>query len=239
MDTFSLSEYLLTKEQINSIYSILTVSHPKIEEQYGAISIVKVILNKEDKEASTLVIIPGYSASSFMSGFESIMDGFDSYKNKYSVMYAVYWGTMVKTITDEYAKSAGDNKEEQYKLNEKIRIELAIVLDKILRSPDMELTNITLFGKSAGGGVSIHIAAMNSEVKYLYISCPGTNNYGEALIDKKELPIKLAWNKDDNKIDYTESQKFIEVFEKNKNDFKFYSYETGGHEFNPLFIQEL
>lgn len=103
MATFSLSEYILTKEQINSIYSILTVSHPKIEEQYGAISIVKVILN--NKEASTLVIIPGYSASSFMSGFESIMDGFDSYKNKYSIMYAVYWGPTVKTITDEYAKS--------------------------------------------------------------------------------------------------------------------------------------
>lgn len=237
MSTITLSEYLLTKEQINSIYSILTVSHPTIEEQYGAISIVKVILN--NKEASTLVIIPGYSASSFMSGFDKLMDGFDSYKNKYSIMYAVYWGPTVKTITDEYAKSAGDNKEEQYKLNEKIRIELAIVLDKILRSPDMELTNITLFGKSAGGGVSIHIAAMNPEVKYLYISCPGTNNYGEALIDKKDLPIKLAWNKDDNKLEYTESQKFIEVFEKNKNDFKFYSYETGGHEFNPLFIQEL
>jgi hypothetical protein len=233
----TLSEYLLTKTQINDIYSILIVSHPTIEEQYGAITLVKVILN--NKEDKPLVIIPGYSDKSFMSGFDKLMDGFDSYKNKYSVMYAVCWGPTVKTVTDEYSKSAGDNKEEQYKLNEEIRIKLAIVLDKILRSPDLELTNITLFGKSAGGGVSIHIASMNPEVKYLYISCPGTNNYGEALKHQKKLPIKLAWNEDDDKLEYTDSQKFIKVFEKNKNNFNFYSYETGGHEFNPLFIQEL
>ena len=174
-----------------------------------------------------------------MSGFDKLMNGFDSYKNKYSVMYAVYWGPTVKTITDEYPKSAGDNKEEQYKLNEKIRIDLAIVLDKILRSPDMELTNITLFGKSAGAGICIHIAAMNSEVKYLYISCPGTNSYGRVLQDKKELQIKLAWNKDDDVLPYSESQKFIQVFETNENKYKFYDYETGGHEFNPSFIEEL
>jgi hypothetical protein len=237
MATFSLSDYLSTKEQINDIYEIKTVSHPKIEEQFGTISIVKVTLNNEENKP--LVIIPGYSDKSFMSGFDILMDGFESYKDKYSVMYAVCWGSTVKTVTDNYSKSAGDNQEKQYELNEEIRIILAKILDKILRSPDMELTNITLFGKSAGGGVSIHIAAMNPEVKYLYISCPGTNNYGEALKDKKELPIKLAWNEDDDKLDYTESQKFIEVFEKNKNNFTFYSYETGAHEFNPLFIQEL
>lgn len=32
MATFSLSEYLLTKEKINDIYSILTVSHPNLEQ---------------------------------------------------------------------------------------------------------------------------------------------------------------------------------------------------------------
>ena len=237
MATFSLSDYLSKKEQINGIYSILTVSHPKIEEEFGIISIVKVTLN--NKENKPLVIIPGYSDNSFKTGFDKLMDEFDSYKEKYSVMYTVCWGTTIKTKTDEVPKLAGDDKEEQYKLNEKIRFELANTLDKILRSPDMALTNITLFGKSAGGGVSIHVASMNPEVKYLFISCPGTNNYGEALKDKKELPIKLAWNKDDEKLEYNESQKFIEVFETNENNFKFYPYETGGHEFNTLFIQEL
>lgn len=59
MATFSLSDYLSTKEQINDIYEIKTVSHPKIEEQFGTISIVKVTLNNEENKP--LVIIPGYS----------------------------------------------------------------------------------------------------------------------------------------------------------------------------------
>jgi cephalosporin-C deacetylase-like acetyl esterase len=233
----TLTDYLLSKDQINGIYTIKTVSHPKIEEQFGTISIVKVTLN--NKENKPLVIIPGYSDKSFMSGFESIIDGFDSYKDKYSVMYAVCWGSTVKEVTVAYTKPAGDNQEKQYELNEEIRIILAKILDKILRSPDMELTNITLFGKSAGAGICIHIAAMNPYVQYLYISCPGTNSYGRVLKNQKELKIKLAWNEDDDVLPYSESQKFIQVFETNENKYKFYDYKTGGHEFNPSFIEEL
>ena len=230
-------EYLKTFAHIQGIYEVLTVAHPDIEENYGTISMVKVTLN--NKENKPLVIIPGYSNKSFESGFDKLMDEFDSYKDKYSVMYAVCWGSKVKEVTVEAPKPAGDNKEEQYRLNEVIRVKLAHVLDKILRSPKMALTNITLFGKSAGAGVCIHIAAMNLEVKYLYISCPGTNDRGNALINRKELPIKLSWNKDDDVLPYPVSQEFIQVFERNENNYKFYHYETGGHEFNPKFIREL
>jgi predicted esterase len=167
------------------------------------------------------------------------MDEFDSYKDKYSVMYAVCWGKTIKDITVEYPKPAGDDVVEQYRLNEVLRKILAQILDKILRSPKMALTNITLFGKSAGAGVCIYVAAMNLEVKSLFISCPGTNDHGNALINRKDLPIKLAWNKDDDVLPYSVSQEFIQVFERNENNYKFYHYETGGHEFNPGFIREL
>ena len=232
-----ISAYLQTKPQIKDNYEILTVSHPKIEEQYGTISMVKIILN--NKENKPLVIIPGYSTKSFMSGFDKLMDEFDSYKDKYSVMYAVCWGSKVKEITVEYLKPAGNDKKKEYELNDEIRIKLAKILDKIIRSPDMALTNVTLFGKSAGAGVSIYISSMNPDVKYLYISCPGTNNCGKVLKDREELPIKLAWNKDDDVIPYSVAKDFIQVFEENKNNYKFYYYETGGHEFNPEFIREL
>ena len=43
----TLTDYLLSKDQINGIYTIKTVSHPKIEEQFGTISIVKVTLNNK------------------------------------------------------------------------------------------------------------------------------------------------------------------------------------------------
>jgi hypothetical protein len=231
-----ISSYLETKDTIKGIYEILTVSHPKIESNYGTISIVKVKLN--NKENKPLVIVPGYSNDSFKSGFDLLIKDLDSYKDKYSVMYAVCWGSIIKEVTKNYPKDA-KNKDEEYTLNEEIRVKLAHVLDKILRSPDMALTNITIFAKSAGAGVSIHIASMNLEVKYLYISCPGTNNRGRALIDRKQLPIKLSWNKDDNKLPYSVAQEFIQVFEQNENNFVFHHYETGGHEFNSEFIKLL
>jgi len=48
-------DYLKSKDQIKANYEILTVSHPKIEVQYGTISIVKVQLNnKENKTTKTM-----------------------------------------------------------------------------------------------------------------------------------------------------------------------------------------
>jgi predicted esterase len=51
--------------------------------------------------------------------------------------------------------------------------------------------------------------------------------------------IKLSWNKDDNKLPYKIHEEFIKVFTQNNNNYKFYSYDIGGHEFNPKFIREL
>ena len=173
-----------------------------------------------------------------MTGFDKLMDGFDHIKSKYSVMYALCWGSTVKKLTTDYSAHIKDE-DEAFKLNEEIRIKLAHVLDKILRSPDMTLTNMTLFAKSAGAGVSIHIASMNLEVKSLYISCPGTNTRGSVLSDRKDLPIFFAWNEDDNKLPYVIHKEFIKVFDKNGNNYMFYSYEKGGHEFNSEFIKLL
>ena len=231
-----ISDYLQTKPQIQGNYEILTVSHPKIEEQYGTIIMVKVTLN--NKKNKPLVVVPGYSNDSFMTGFNLLMDGFDSYKDKYSVMYAVCWGSTIKKVTTDYSAGIKDE-EEAFKKNEEIRIKLAHILDKILRSPDIELTNMTIFAKSAGAGVSIHVASMNLEVKSLYISCPGTNSRGSVLSDRKDLPIYFSWNEDDNKLPYVIHKEFIKVFDKNRNNYKFFSYKTGGHEFNSEFIKEL
>ena len=231
-----ISDFLATKQPIQGRYEILTVSHPDIEAKYGTISIAKVTL--DNKENKPLVVVPGYSNDSFESGFDIIMKGFDHIKAKYSVMYALCWGSTVKKITKDYAAHEKDE-EKAFVLNEEIRIKLAHVLDKIIRSPKLALTNITLLAKSAGAGVSIHVAGMNPEVKFLFIACPGTNSRGRPLADRKDLPIKMMWNKDDDKLPYDISQKFIEVFTEQENNFEFISYDTGGHEFNLEFIKLL
>lgn len=228
--------FLKNKEQIKDNYEILTVSHPEIENEYGVISIVKVKL--DFPENKPLVVIPGYSTDSFESGFNILMQGFDHIKEKYSEMYAFCWGSTIKKLTKDYSAHEKDEAK-AFVLNEEIRIKLAHVLDKILRSPDMKLTNVTILGKSAGAGVSIHIASINPEIKFLYIACPGTNGRGKTLKDKKDLPIKLMWNKDDDKLPFDISKEFIEDFEKQGNNYSFYEYKNGGHEFNIEFIKEL
>jgi len=231
-----IASYLQTKSQIQGNYDLLIVEHPDIEEQYGTISIVRITLN--NKENKPLVTVFGYSNDSFMTGFNLLMDEFDSYKDKYSVMYAVCFGSTIKKLTTNYSAGIKDD-EEAFQKNEEIRIKIAHVLDKILRSPKMELTNMTIFAKSAGAGVSIHVASMNKEVKSLYISCPGTSTRGGVLSDRKDLPIYFAWNEDDDKLPYVIHKEFIKVFDKNGNNYKFFSYKTGGHEFNPEFIRKL
>ena len=64
---------------------------------------------------------------------------------------------------------------------------------------------------------------------------PEFENKGEY---RKDLPILMMWNKDDNKLDYNIYKEFIKTFEKNGNDYKFYSYDTGGHDFNYDFIEK-
>jgi predicted esterase len=172
------------------------------------------------------------------TGFKILMQGFDHIKEKYSEIYALCWGSTIKKLTQNYSANEPDQ-EKAFVLNEEIRIKLAHVLDKILRSPDMKLTNISLLAKSAGAGVAIHMAAINPEIKFLYIACPGTNGRGKTLKDRKDLPIKFTWNKDDNKLPFEISNEFIEDFKKQGNNYTFYEYEKGGHEFNIEFIKEL
>jgi len=231
-----ISAFLESQEQIKDSYEILVVSHPKIEVEYGNITIVKVKFNNTKNKP--LVVIPGYSNDSFESGFNILMKNLDYLKEKYSEMYAFCWGSTVKKLTQNYSANEPDE-EKAFILNEELRIKLAHVLDKILRSPNMELTNISLLAKSAGAGVSIHLSAINSEIKFLYIACPGTSGGGKTLKDRKDLPIKLMWNKDDNKIPFETSEKFIDDFKKQGNNYSFYEYEKGGHEFNVEFIKEL
>ena len=186
-----IADFIKSKPQIEGIYEILTVSNPKIEEEYGTISIVKVQL--DNKQNKPLLIVPGWSVNSFKSAFDIVLQVLDHIKPKYSVMYFLCWGSTVKKLTVDISKDIKDETE-AFKQNEILRIKLAHVLDKILRSPDMNLTNITVFAKSAGAGACIHIASWNPEIKYLFLSCPGTNSLGTPLANRKGLTIKLAWN---------------------------------------------
>ena len=229
-----ISSFIESIDLIKDKYEILTVSHPKIEENYGTISILKIKLDNPNDEP--LVVFCGYSNNSFQTGLNILMKGIDHLKKNYSVIYVFCWGSTLKTLSETYAEHA-KNQEEKYKLNDELKIKLANVIDKILRSPEMDLKNFTLLAKSAGAGLAIFVASINMEIKKLCIACPGITAGGKPLDKRIDLPIKMSWNRDDDKLPYIEAEKVVSDFIKQKNNLEFISYEKGGHEFNIEFIK--
>jgi len=216
-------------------FNIYNIEEPNLLKKYGTIKIVKIKLSGE---GGTLVVIPGYSFKSFCSMIQKIFKGFDYIKDKYTDFYMISWSPEIKELSQEVIKGVDDT-DTKYRLNEQFRIEMAHIVDKILRSPSMDFKNFTLLGKSAGGGVSMYIASMNQEVKTLLICCPGISEKGKPLANRIELDIRLSWNEDDDVIPFKVSDDIIEDFKLQGNSYKFYSYEKGGHELNIEFLKDI
>jgi len=215
-------------------FDIYNIEEPILNKKYGNIKIVKVKLTGD---GGTLFVIPGYSFKSFCSMIQKLFQGFDYIKNKYTEMYMISWSPEIKELSQEVSKDVEDI-ETKYRLNEQFRIEMAHIVDKILRSPLMDFKNFTLLGKSAGGGVSIYIASMNEEIKTLLLCCPGISERGRPLADRKDLDIKLSWNEDDDVIPFKVSDDLILDFKNQENKYKFYPYPSGGHELNIEFLKD-
>jgi len=237
---------------IKEKYTIYNITEPTLNEKYGIINIIKIILDNKGK--NNLVVVPGYSLNSTITIFEKILEGFDYIKDAFNAIYIINWGNTLVLCTKDTTKSFAlrntikelsenitkglTDMDEIYLINENFRIDLAIVLDKIIRK--INIINITLLGKSAGGGISIYLAEKDvSNIKQLLLCCPATINGGKPLKDRRDLQIKLSWNEDDNKIPFQTYMKFEEDFKKQKNKYKIYLYKTGGHELNAMFLKDI
>jgi len=193
--------------------------------EFGEISTVMVPLLNRD--GLPLIMIPGYSYDSFETGARILMSGYHHLKTRYSCIYMVCWTDEIKTIT---SSTKDDNKKDEYK------IIFAGILNKILHK--LEIKKCSVIGKSAGGGISICLTSINPDVQYLYLACPALTRRGKPL-EGREVPIKLMWCKDDDTLPYTIYKELLSDFDKQNKEYSFYSYNTGGHDLNPLFILEL
>jgi len=226
---------LLTKLKVDDAkYNIAMFSSPQLEEQYGEINLLKIPLN--NKEGMDLLVIPGYSFRSFSTMLTTIIEGMSFIENKYRNIYMINWGDKVKEISQH----AGEGLPEDQKFikQDEFRQKLATVVDKLIRSQDLTLQNFTILAKSAGGGVSFFLAAINSEVKVFLVCCPGITNRGAVLASRKDLEIHLAWNKDDDFIKYEIHAEIMEQLHSQGNTVTFHSYEVGGHELNIKFLED-
>jgi len=220
--------------------------HPKIEEKFGEINLTTIPL--KNPRGMPLLVIPGYSFKSFKTMLGKIAEGFEFLENKYSVIHMINWGEKVKKDTSVTDPTLTE--EQTFAKNEEYRIELAKLMNKCISSPDLNLKNFAILGKSAGGGVSCHIASMNLEVKKLFICCPGTNSRGSTLVANPELEIYIAWNTNDEKLTCEVLKEFVAQLSAQGSNFKSFLYDLGppmpvtketpsGHELNVDFLRDI
>ncbi len=192
------------------------------------IILIKIIISDDNKP---LVIIPPYSFDGFSKIVETLNNNFEIIKKKYNIIYIFSWTENVKKESQSILNGISDVKE-QYNISETFRIGLAIEANTILNK--LKIKNFTLMGKSAGGGVAIYITKKNKQITNLLLICPASNKPNVKL--NKKVNIILSWNMDDDKIPYEKSLLLIKNYIKNKNKFKFISFETGGHELHEKFF---
>jgi len=226
---------LLSSLKVNeSNYKISMFSNDKVEEKYGEINLLKMTLDTNCE--TDLLVLPGFSFKSFTTMLTKLIEGMPFIKNKYRNLYMINWGDKVKALSQSVLE--GVPKERNYIVQDEFREQLANLIDKFTRSPDMNLHNFTLLGKSAGGGVSFFLAGMNQEVKVFMVCCPGITNRGTVVAGRPELEIHLAWNKDDEVIPYSVHEEIVTQLEDQGNKVMFHPYEVGGHELNVKFLED-
>jgi pimeloyl-ACP methyl ester carboxylesterase len=142
------------------------------------------------------------------------------------------WNDVVRTLHNDAPDFPAKNK-----IREKLATYLNRIFDKNFTMP------CHLLGKSAGGGVAMHLTNKRDNIKKLFLCCSASpvDESDEPLITKN-IPVKLMWNKDDvnaTGIDYNYYKKFLNNFDMHKINYSFHSYNTGGHEINPEFVKEL
>jgi len=213
------------KNKYNVKMKGMTMELPDSKAVYGDINILKIELEKTDE--LPLIMIPGYSYRSFQDMARVLMTGYDHLKIKYSCIYMVCWTDEIKALT---SSTSDYDKQEEY------RLAVTNILNKILHK--LEISKCSVVGKSAGGGVSIYLTSMNSDIQYLYLACPGITPRAKPLA-ARQIPIKLMWCKDDDTLPYTMYKEFLSDFDDQKKEYSFHSYNTGGHELNTQFIYEL
>ena len=192
--------------------------------------IIHTILgNRLREEGRSLVVVPGYSDKSIcwtMGEMNRYVNSMPECFTKFSDVYLINLEN-VKPIQDA-------NKDKRDQLD----IEIAQHLDRILRG--LKLKDVSLLGRSAGGGQCIHIARIAAEsgdyIKALNLACPGYKKDGimdfiEARMDNP-IPIRFCWAIEDTTVPihqgYQMKQQLIDsgYIKKGKNLLKFVEIST-------------
>jgi len=248
----------------------------ELDEKYG---IFKVICKEFDMESEkpNLVVMAGYSIDSFCGSTKIILDNYEknSLNNKYRAIFIICYdadkfkeiqSTAFKTIEplkNLYKVLYNENVTPEFETNIKYRSfcyqgevamysELAILIDKILRCPQLNLKNVHLLGKSAGGGLGLHVVGKSDIYTKLFLAVPGGCEFSlplEKLGDRlNKFECIVGWNLNDDRplsgLDSNQNLPYYKIeFDKLKDKYPGFKYEQhmfepgNGHEINDELIK--
>lgn len=221
-------EYISTEEDIHNFlknidcrgnfgedgwkfYDIIS-KNGKLKERYGNFSmIVKKLSGDETKP--NLVVLPGFSKKSFCNTSKKILTNIDKIRSLFNSVYIICFGTEIKEMQNESCNKRDEickkyhidqkpyiNNEkfsEIYQFEEQLLDDISQIIDKILRA--LEIKNVYILGKCAGGGVSIRTILKSDIYKGLLLAVPGSPTNVEKLKDLedeklKNLKFRFVWN---------------------------------------------
>lgn len=242
----------------------------KLKDKYGVFRIVEKLIDR-DSSKPNLVVMAGFSVNSFCGSSEIILKCIKTLEPYYRAIYILCYDDEFKILQDDALNASNrifdslppseQANRHDYTIRAKIYNpelemvdQMAIDIDKIFRCPQLNLKNVHLLGKSAGGGLAMHIVSKSEIYKALYLAVPANSTYlmplekmGERLNSFKVI---IGWNENDSKELYKKNSnenrpKYEETYSILKNKYKDFkcileTYSPGNkHEINPELINTI
>ena len=263
------------KEQGWKLYKI----NHSCEESEDKFGIFKVICKELDIESDkpNLVVMAGYSNKSFCGSTKIVIDNYIKYslEKKYRAIYIICYDNEKFEKIQDIAYDTIDPLKKLYEAIFKDEItpeftrtikyrsfcyqgqaamynELAILIDKIIRCPQLDLKKVHLLGKSAGGGIGLHIVSKSDIYTNLFLAVPAgcvSSLPLEKLGDRlNKFECNVGWNKNDKRnssgVNSNENLPYYKIeFDKLKEKYPGFKYEQhmfepgNGHEINGELIK--
>ncbi len=223
----------------------------------SAIQIEKIISGDSTKE-STLVVIPGFSESSYKRNYSTLFKFYNqkldtnNFKQTFLIKFKDTEEFSIRgfnmTFFDESNKIIDPLLEN--KLYQKCAEIIARLLDQVNPDTNGSTNKYTILAKSAGGGVAICLSEIiYQKIHKMFLFAPGAEYLSQTINKLKldESKITVGWNVDDMKVQmiqvWPELSKLLpntQVLKFNKDsyfDVEKQKQEDTQHEINSQFIQ--
>jgi len=224
-------------------------SSTQLDEMYEAFEIHSHDLDGND---CVLFVCPGFSNEACEATKNIINDKLDSIRNKYKKVFVINLFPLKKfqKISDATDTiSTAIERHDKWAADIAMKATHSSVVDKIIRAicNDMNISNVHLLGKSAGGGLAMNIVTRNTIYKKLYLAVPAHPLFCKPLIEGNiydKLMVVVGWNYNDeyNLYDIKSNKQmpyYEDVFIQIKNKYPNFNYVQclfspgNKHEVNP------